>query len=139
MPKTSPRGLVDAGCGHCGGCLSAVGHGDRKSYEFFEVGCSFFPKTIIAPSFIEPAVSDIPTLFIQGDLDAATPPSQARTVSHLTNATFVLFGSEGQEPSSKTPSCSWRHRRPIFGQLGRTLTEVEPVAALRQAVRSLRG
>lgn len=80
--------------------------GDRKAYEFFELGCSFFPKTIVPPSFIEPVVSDIPTLFFQGDLDAATPPSQARTVaSHLTNATFVLFGSEGHIVMSKTPSC----------------------------------
>ena len=83
-----------------------LAQGDRKSYEFLERGCNFFPKTVVAPNFVEPVVSDTPVLFIQGDLDAATPPSQAREVAgHLSNATFVLFGSEGHVVASKTSTC----------------------------------
>jgi len=79
---------------------------DKKEYEFYELACSFFPESTIAPSFIEPVVSDIPTLLLQGDLDAQTPPSQAHTVErHLSNAQFVLFESEGHVVSGKTLSC----------------------------------
>ena len=55
---------------------------------------------------IEPVVSDIPVILIQGDLDTNTPPSQARDVeSHLTNARYVPFNSKGHVVAAKTATC----------------------------------
>ncbi|MCB9077870.1 MAG: alpha/beta fold hydrolase [Anaerolineaceae bacterium] len=79
---------------------------DGEAYKFFETACSYFPKTVVPPSFIEPVVSDIPVLLIQGDLDTNTPPSQARDVeSHLTNATYVPFNTEGHVVAAGTATC----------------------------------
>ncbi|MCB0164934.1 MAG: alpha/beta fold hydrolase, partial [Anaerolineae bacterium] len=78
----------------------------RETYEFFETACGFFPETIIPISFIEPVVSNIPVLLIQGDLDTSTPPYQARTVeSYLTNATYVPFNTEGHVVAAQTATC----------------------------------
>ena len=80
--------------------------GGRKEYELFELICSLFPKTVVPLSFIEPVVSDIPVILIQGDLDTNTPPSQARDVeSHLTNARYVPFNSKGHVVAAKTATC----------------------------------
>jgi hypothetical protein len=78
----------------------------KEEYEYIETACSFFPDSNIDPSFAEPVVSDTPVLLLQGDLDTNTPPSQARDVeSHLTNATYVPFNTEGHVVTAQTAPC----------------------------------
>ena len=80
--------------------------GGKELFAFYELLCSFFPDTIIPRSFIEPVASDIPVLLLQGDLDVNTPTLAAREVaSHLTNNTFVLFGTEGHVVAALSATC----------------------------------
>ncbi|MDX1418216.1 MAG: alpha/beta hydrolase, partial [Candidatus Promineifilaceae bacterium] len=77
-----------------------------EGYEGNTLICSFFPPSIFEPSFVEPLESDIPVLFLQGQVDAQTPPSQALHVAgNLPNAIYVPFNSEGHVLIGRTAPC----------------------------------
>jgi pimeloyl-ACP methyl ester carboxylesterase len=77
-----------------------------ESWQLYEIACGFYPDADIDASFIEPVVSDVPALLLQGSLDVQTPPSEARaTASTLENGVFVLFESEGHVVGGKDAQC----------------------------------
>jgi pimeloyl-ACP methyl ester carboxylesterase len=54
--------------------------------------CEHWPRADIPEAFFKPVVSDIPTLLLNGELDAVTPPSYAEHVkAGLSNGQVVLL------------------------------------------------
>lgn len=66
--------------------------------SWFPEVCTLLPEARLGPDFRSRFVSDVPTLFLSGGLDANTPPHQARFTSWgWPEATHIVVEAAGHE------------------------------------------
>jgi pimeloyl-ACP methyl ester carboxylesterase len=63
-----------------------------------------WPLPVLPDDHLEPVRSDVPTLFLSGELDWNTPPAQAEAAARgFTNATLITVGNAGHEQTYPHP------------------------------------
>lgn len=103
--------------------------------------CDVVPEASLDDAFRAPFVSDVPTLFLAGTLDANTPPFQAREVSWgWPNATHLVVDRSGHEtlmpwPPAQAVIVDFFQGEDVSGRrLELPPMEFVPVTALRRMV-----
>lgn len=63
--------------------------------------CDLWGVAAADPSFLDPVLTDIPTLILVGELDSITPPLNAHRIeSHLKDAIVLIFSGQGHNVDS---------------------------------------
>lgn len=103
--------------------------GNMANFPFPDLEEEWRPPAL-APDFRDSVRSNVPTLFMCGDVDWNTPPEQAHAAAHsFRNATVLIVGNAGHEQVYTHPDINAAMTRFLLGE------DVSGVAAAHPAIR----
>jgi pimeloyl-ACP methyl ester carboxylesterase len=86
-----------------------------------------WPTAELPADHLDPVLSDVPTLFLSGELDWNTPPAQAEAAAqHFADATLITVGNAGHEQTYTHPDTRAAMTRFLRGENVGGLTPAFP-------------